>query len=227
MSETATQTVNTEGAHAIARRMAKTLELKNAIANLTTQRDEANKRADKADKALSDLQAKHEASPLAKQNAQLKQQLRDVEHRKTFDALAKEKGVTNEKAIDTLYEKSGWKAEADEFDADQMGATIDTTLEEHAYLKTATQNGQQENGSQVKPAPGKGQGHSGKKASSDPAIIEDDDPRMSNSAWQMANWDKMSASAAAKRARGDFDPSKFKTVQMEENGTGVDHLSTH
>jgi len=222
MSETAV--VNTEGAHAIARRMAKTLELKNAIGNLTTQRDEANKRADKAEKALTDYQAKQEASPLHKQVGQLKQKLRDVEHRKTFDEIAKDKGVTNPKALETLYEKSGWKADNDEFDADEMGATIDAALEEHSYLKTVVQEVAQ-NGAPAKPGAAKGQGTRSTKPHTDPAVIEDDDPRMNDAVWQMRNPDAMAASSNAKRARGDFDPGKYKTILMEENGVAVDHAS--
>lgn len=224
MSEAAT--ISSEGVQAVARRMVGTQRLKDAIANLTTQRDEANKRADKAEKAFADYQAKQDASPLNKQNAQLKQKLRDVEHRKTFDELAAEKGVTNKKAVDTLYEKSGWKADNDEFDADEMGATIDTALEEHSYLKTPAPNGQQ-NSATPKPGVGSGQGANGRrKPSIDPNIIEDDDWRMNDASWQAANWDKMVASSAAKRARGDFDAGKYKTIQLDESGAPpVDHSS--
>jgi hypothetical protein len=219
MSETAVQ-ANGASLQDVIRLRVNRDKLKAVVTDLTAQRDEAVKRAEKSDKALEDYRAKAENSPLAKQNAELKQKLRDVEHRKTFDKLAAERGVTNGKAVDTLYEKSGWKADADEFDADQMGASIEATLEEHTYLKAAVTE-QPANGQPVKPGPARGQGLTAKKTSLDPAIIEDDDPRMNDAAWQMKNQDKLVASAAAKTARGDLSPSDWTTAIQ-----GIDGLST-
>jgi hypothetical protein len=175
----------------------------------TAERDDAIKERDRLAMEVERLNASTDKSALAKQNAELQGKLRTFEHRKTFDRLASERGITDPKAQDILYDKSGWKAEADEFDEAEMGATIDATIPEYPFLKgaAAPQDGGQA-APIVKPGPGSGAGGvAGRKGSSNEGnhlLIRDDDPRWLDAAWQAstAGQEAMIAHSKEKKRRG-------------------------
>jgi hypothetical protein len=204
----ATAPANGASAHYEARRLVKMERLKEAVGSLTGQRDAAQSEVARLTKENEALQRKTDSSALAKQNAELQGKLRTLEHRKTFDRLAAEKGVTSPKAQDLLYKESGWKADADEFDEAEMSATIDASLTEMPFLKGAEAT--QDEGQQpiVKPGPGSGQAATaGKKRNpreGDHLIIPDNDPRLIDTSWQAsaAGQAAMMASAQEKMRRG-------------------------
>jgi hypothetical protein len=86
--------------------------------------------------------------------------LRDRDHRDKFRELGKAAGVTESKALDDLYQLSGYKPEKDEIDEKTIQAAIDATLQGRDWLKSPVAAAGSANG---KPAgagtvPGQGSG---------------------------------------------------------------------
>jgi chromosome segregation ATPase len=103
--------------------------LKTQLATLTTERDT--------------LAAAAKAQPheLQVQLDEYKGKLRDRDHRDKFTTLAKAAGVTQDKALDDLWQLSGYKAEADEIDDTKITAAITSTLKDRDWLKAAPASG--------------------------------------------------------------------------------------
>jgi chromosome segregation ATPase len=99
--------------------------LKSTVGALTTERDALKSRAEAAP---------HE---LQAQVDEYKGKLRDRDHRDKFKALAHAAGVTQDKALDDLWQLSGYKAEADEVDDAKITAAITGALAGRDWLKAA------------------------------------------------------------------------------------------
>jgi FtsZ-binding cell division protein ZapB len=103
--------------------------LKAQVASLATERD--------------GLKAAATAQPHELQTKidELQGKLRDRDHRDKFRELAKAKGVTQEKALDDLWQLSGYKPDADEIDEPKLTAAITSALAGRDWLKAAAPDG--------------------------------------------------------------------------------------
>lgn len=97
--------------------------------------------------ALADLAAERdrykaaiEAEPheLQAQVDAYKSKLRDRDHKDKFRSLATKAGVTQDKALDDLWQLSGYKPDADEIDDGKITAAISSALTGRDWLKAAT-----------------------------------------------------------------------------------------
>jgi hypothetical protein len=66
----------------------------------------------------------------------LRGKLRDRDHRDRFRELGRKAGVTADKALDDLYQLSGYKPEADDIDEGKLTAAISQTLQGRDWLKS-------------------------------------------------------------------------------------------
>ena len=80
-----------------------------------------------------------EAEPheLQAQVDEYKGKLRDRDHRDKFRELGRKAGVTADKALDDLYQLSGYKPEADEIDEAKITTAITSALQGRDWLKSA------------------------------------------------------------------------------------------
>ena len=199
---------NTAEAHYEARRLVKMKELRNAVDALKIERDTARTERDKAVKELETVKTKSDSSSLAKQNQELQQRLRVLEHRKTLDKIAIDKGL-NPDAVDAFFKLSEYNAEGDEVNADEVAAFVDGKKAEHPYLFQPPADGTP--APVRKPAPGQGQGTGKSKQApaGDRDIIREGDPRLSDPVFQMLHYDKMVLSAQTRIDRGELSESRY------------------
>jgi uncharacterized protein (DUF3084 family) len=80
-----------------------------------------------------------EAEPheLQTQVDSLRGQIRDRDHHNRFKTLAQAAGVHSSKALDDLYQLSGYKPEADEIDETKIQAAIGQALQGRDWLKSS------------------------------------------------------------------------------------------
>jgi hypothetical protein len=140
--------------------------------------------------------------------AELEGKLREVKHRARFDELAKAAGAKDGKALDDLWEKSGYKAEGEAPDPAKINAAIEAQKAERDYLFAPAGQEQGQQGQQPqegfnplreapKPGPGRGQGgHGGREAGAFQATQE----QLRDPAWCFANQAKLAE--VAKRVGG-------------------------
>lgn len=77
----------------------------------------------------------------------LQSEIRTRDHKEAFKRLAKAAGVTQDKALDDLWQVSGYKAEADQVDEPKLTAAITAALAGRDYLKaTSAPDGANGNG---------------------------------------------------------------------------------
>jgi hypothetical protein len=138
---------------------------------------------------------------------ELEGKLREVKHRAKFDELAKAAGV-KPKALDDLWEKSGYKAEGDAPDEAAITAAIDKQRAERDYLFDAPaeggQQGQEQGQGQQQqqqqqhgydpfnpaPKPGPGRGQGGQKQAN-PGAFQATQEQIRDPAWCFANAAKL------------------------------------
>jgi hypothetical protein len=101
----------------IGRMKAKIKDLARQLAARTADVTAAEAKAAKAAKDFDD-------APLKAENARLQGEIRTDRHKAAFTKLAKAAGV-REKAVDAVYQLSGWKAEKDQVDEAAMQTAID------------------------------------------------------------------------------------------------------
>ncbi len=156
--------------------------LKATIAGLTTEN--------------ADLKIKADTSLSSKRVAELEQEIRVIGHRKIFDRVARAKEANLDGLDDlwTLVQGDGYKATGDPDEA-AMGLLLDEQKAKRAYLF----NGKADPNAPPpkKPGPASGQAQS---PGTNPYVMEDDDPRISDVKWQMANFSKI-AEAAVERSQ--------------------------
>jgi hypothetical protein len=142
----------TESAKTIARLGAKKGKLQAAIKAIRDERDAANAK-------ITEMQAQIDVileSGSADQVVELKGQIRQRDHRDVWRELAKEAGV-KPKAVDRLFQLSGWKADADAVDRKAMAAALEGLRESDDYAFEPVSEGD-----------GEGQGGSGQRAAEKP-----------------------------------------------------------
>jgi hypothetical protein len=132
----------------------------------------------------------------AEEIAALKATIRDNAHRGTFDRLAKAAGV-KEKALNDLWERSGYKAEGDVPDESKIKAAIDKQKADRDYLfEPATEAASGAEGlegpdtpPEPKPGPGRGQGGTQRAAGGQ---FQATDAQLRDPNWCFANAAKLS-----------------------------------
>lgn len=122
--DTSNTNANAEAAKyrkAAAARKQRIAELEASLATLTKERDDALK-------ALTE-------TPTADKDriAELEGTLRTRSHRDAFNRLAS--GKIKSEALDDAFALSGWKAESDDVDEENMGAVIGSLVESKPYLR--------------------------------------------------------------------------------------------
>jgi hypothetical protein len=155
---------------------------KAAAKKLVEERDEARAQLEEANKAGG-----------AARIAALEAKLREVGHRTKFDELARAAGAKDGKALEDLWEKSGYKAEGDTPDAAKIAAAIETQKAEREYLFDPAGSGQQQQQQRegldpfnpgTKPGPGRGQGGHNK---GEPGAYQVTQEQLRDPAWCFAN----------------------------------------
>ena len=136
--------------------------------------------------------------------AKLRQSIRDTGHRAKFNELATAAGA-KPKALDDLWEKSGYKADTDTPDEKAMSKLIEAQREQRDYLfdgdgtepaeKIGFIDGPPEPGIEhiVKPAAGRGQGGTQRATGSQTQIT---DAQLRDPVWCRANQAKIAKVAA-------------------------------
>jgi hypothetical protein len=138
----------------VARLGAQRRKFKDAAKRLTEERDTLKAERDKMAKELEEAKKAAGADKIA----ELEGRLREQAHRGKFNELAKAAGV-KEKALNDLWEKSGYKAEGDAPDETKIKAAIEGQRSERDYLFEPAAQGQQGGETPfVVPGPGRGQG---------------------------------------------------------------------
>jgi hypothetical protein len=173
--------------------------LKSAVSTITSERDAARAERDTLAKELAEAKSKGDNTPLAKQNAELKARLTEIEHRKILDKKAIAKGVRPD-AVDGFFKLSEYKAEG-EPNEEQIEAFVDSQKEKLGYLfgEATAQQGEQK----PPPKPGPGTGQGGKSgATSGFQLPADGDGRWSDPVWQWNNRAKIIEATKAKLELG-------------------------
>lgn len=159
------------------------------IADLTAERDNLKIQAD--------------TSLAAKKVDELTGQLRTLKHRQAFDNAALKAGA-KPSALEDLWKLSEIKAEADEPDAKAIGEVIDAQKQARAWAFGTTAepklgpDGKPIEPPIVKPGPASGQG--GNTTASPTFSTE----QLSDPKFVMMNWERISAAAAERVARGEI-----------------------
>lgn len=187
----------------VARLGAQRQKFKAAAQHLTTQRDGLQAEVDRLTKENSDLKGKADNSATAKRVLELEQQIREGNHRRAFDRLAKAKGVP-EDSLDLLWQVSGYKAQADEIDEPALSAVIDEQKAKPGVSRlfgaAAPPVKEGQSTPPNKPAPGSGQG--GGSPNGVPPMAHDD-TRWSDVAYMMNNFQAVADAASQRIARGE------------------------
>ncbi len=162
---------------------AKVIKLKEDLDRLTKEADELRKVAD--------------TSAAVKRVAELEGRLRDVEHRKSFDKLAKSKGAT-EAALDDLWKLSEYKAETDQPDEAALATLLDAQKTARPYLFSGATPPPANGQPPVKPGPGSGQG------GSTTATQQFSPDQLADPKFVMSNFADISQAAGDRMKRGEI-----------------------
>jgi hypothetical protein len=178
-----------------------------------TERDRLAKEGEQAKAELAritaentELKTKVDTSYSAKRVQELEGKLRDVNHQKVFERMAKTKGVA-EAAVQDLWDLSGYKAEGEQPDE----AAIDAVIEEQKVRRpwlfanlVATEQQQQwrENGNpKPPPKPGPASG-AGPGAGAPGGLFTEE--QLSDPVFVMANYDRIAKAAEERMNRGEI-----------------------
>jgi hypothetical protein len=153
-----------------------------------------------------------EAEPheLQTQVDSLRGQIRDRDHRDRFKTLAQAAGVNSSKALDDLYQLSGYKPEADEIDEVKIKAAIGQALQGRDWLKSSA------------PAPGGANGGAparrrGRTLAKKPITHPDPAPRAAGPhAWRMRTriWQLSSPTRTASRSKQREGGQTWPTISL-------------
>ncbi len=197
MSEGATVVQN--GAD-VSKYMYQIRKLKDALATASRDRDAFKAEADQYRNDNKDLKDKYDVSKAAQKVTELEGKLKEVEFRKTFDRVAKAKGI-REDALDAAYQLGGYKPSGDEIDEDALGLAIDEQKGRQTFLAGKVETATTET-KVVKPATGSGQG--AKTGGGGSFTLPDDtDARWSDPVWQWNNQTNIMTALKEKRERGE------------------------
>jgi hypothetical protein len=200
---TVTRELRHDGAtETIARLAAQRTKFRGAVAKLTGQRAEDATRIAKLE---ADLAEARKAEGAVKELADLKAKVKLDGHRGKFNELARAAGA-REKALEDLWEKSGYKADGDLPDETAIKAAIAKQQTDRDYLfeppgengQGGSEGGPDESGEpeaeQPRPGPARGQGGTRKSSGSATQIT---DAQMRDPLWCGANQGKIAAAAKA------------------------------
>jgi hypothetical protein len=196
----------------IARLANQRTKFRGAAAKLTGERDTA--RTELA-QARADLVEAQKHAGAAAELAALREQVKADKHRGKFDELAKAAGAKH-KALDDLWERSGYKADGEVPDTKAMSKLIEAQREARDYLfeaeGTAAAAGDDEEDDdgapsvpeleQPRPGPARGQGGTKKSTGSQTQMSE---AQMRDPEWCFQNGAKIQAAA---KAAGDLPISQ-------------------
>lgn len=200
MSEGVTTTsVNGADPGTLARIAVQRSKLRSAVTNLTTERDTIRSERDRLITENANLKTQADTGASQKRVKELEQKLRERDHRSAFDKTAKASGVPEDR-LDAAWKLSDYKADGD-VNEDALASTLDALKESNAFLFGESAPAKEGDAPIVKPGAGQGQGRKAKSSSNDSVIIEDDDPRWNDAAWQMTHRDQIHASTKAKQER--------------------------
>jgi hypothetical protein len=179
----------------VARLATQRSKFRNAVKSLTVERDAL--KADIAKLEAAVLEAGKTGG--AARIAELEGRLRDQSHRGKFNELARAAGV-KAKALDDLWEKSGYKAEGDEPDESKIKAAIGKQQKDRDYLFEAASDPASEaedlegpdTPPEPKPGPGRGQGGTQRSTGSQ---FQATDAQLRDPAWCFQNAGKLAAVA--------------------------------
>ena len=136
----------------VARLGAKASKFKSIAKKQASDLEQAQAKVTELEKKLADL----EKSGGAQRIAELELKLKEVGHRSKFNDAAKAAGA-DERALDDIWEKSGYKAEGDTPDEGKIKAAIESVKTNKPFFFKA--DGQQATEQpQIVPGPGRGQG---------------------------------------------------------------------
>lgn len=118
-----------------AKRRVKAREFKNERDEIRLERDELKKQVDELARERDLYRQKLESDPeeLRRDVERLRSELRDRDHKDTFQKVATKAGVRPE-AIDDLWRLSGYKAETDEPNVEQMTELVESAKSARSYL---------------------------------------------------------------------------------------------
>jgi hypothetical protein len=169
------------------------------------QRDEARTESarikaenDRLKAEHADLTVKADGSASLKRVAELEGKLREIEHRKVFDKVARAKGVSDD-SLDLVYQTSGYKAERPEPDELAIGALLDEHRGRPGVARLFGESQPTPGVPPVKPAAGSGQG----AANQGRIPMAPDDPRHGDVRYIWENFDTISADAKGRIERGE------------------------
>lgn len=182
-----------DGSHdTIARLASQRTKFRGAVKALTTERDAAKAEIVALKQQVIDAAKTGGAEEIAA----LKATIRDNAHRGKFDELAKAAGV-KPKALQDLWERSGYKAEGDVPDEAKIKVAIETQRTDRDYLfePAAAQGEGADEGNpdtppEPKPGPGRGQGGTQRSTGTQ---FQATDAQLRDPAWCFANADKLAA----------------------------------
>jgi hypothetical protein len=155
MATTSTQAPPTSDPSVVARLASKRDKWKGEAARLATEKAATEKERDDLKKQLEGL------SGSGDRVKELEAQLRTMKHRGLFDRLAGESGA-KQKALDTLFRESGYRADGDEPDEKAIRAALEKLRESHDFAFEAREEGgegeERPASEKKKPAPDAGRG---------------------------------------------------------------------
>jgi len=188
---------------AIARLGAQRGQLRAEVKTLTGERDTLRSDNERLARENAELKTKADGSASLKRVQELEGQIRESNHRKAFDRVAKARGVADD-ALDLVYQTSGYKAEGDQADEAAIGALIDATKAKPGVSRLfGDAPAPDAAGGPDTPKPALGAGQAGRPGTPPSAIFAVDDPRHSDVKYMMANYEAVSAAAAERIKRGE------------------------
>ena len=174
------------------------------LAQYKTEKSRTDGLKTDVDKLQGEVQQLRESTS-AKKVEELTGELRGLKHRAVFDRLAKEQGV-REGAANDLYQLSGWKADGDVVDETAMKQAIEAQKTARAYLFGEAQPNPAGDGgtppTTPPPTPKPGPAHGQGGGVTNPPKFTDD--QLSDPKFAYLNFDKISAAASERVARGEI-----------------------
>src|SRR5262249_24790608 len=144
-----------------ARMGAKVRSLKDQLKATAVERDMLRTQLESLRTEADSWRQRADSSSAAKEADLLRQELRELRHRQTFDEVALSEGVRKEALADT-WQLSGYRPEVDEVDEGQLRQLIGNQKQARPYLFSGEPDTQQETGQSSpgspRPGPASGQG---------------------------------------------------------------------
>lgn len=197
MSETAGTTTTVQQTTDVSKYMYQIRKLKDQLADAVKDRDGFKAEADEYRKQSAEYKARADNSAVGKQLQDALGRLREIEYRKTWDKVAKAKGI-REDALDAAYQLGGYKPDGEEIDEETLGTAIEAQKAKQAFLAGKVETTDKK---EAKVAVGSGQGT--KSGGSGAFQLPDEnDGRWNDPAWQWNNREKIAEAIKERNERG-------------------------